>query len=184
MAFYYGHIMSFFLNPLNKLLNGIVPLTVMKLFQYSAKRAAESTWNVSEGSWLLHRRGPGYGRKNSPRFTSLLSLCHCFEGRTNERFSAGSYSSRNTGILWWISCWNRNVLHLVRHCRISRTFAETGRRHRTSGRSVSLWRAAGGRQNSPHLRGVTVGTPSICSTFLMNTHAQFSYCIAHTVIGH
>lgn len=87
--------MSFFLTSLNKLLNGIVPLTVMKLFQYRAKRAAESTWNASKGSWLLHRREPRHRRKNSPTFTLLLTLCHCSEGWMIEKFRATSQSSGN-----------------------------------------------------------------------------------------
>lgn len=144
--------MSFFLTPMNQSLNGIVPLTVMKLFRYSAKRAAESTWNASEGSWLLRRRGLRYGRKNSPSFTSLLSLYRCFESRMNERFSARFHSSRNTRLLQGVSCWNRNILHLARCRRIHRTFAETGRGHRSSGRLMALWKAARSRQNSQNLQ--------------------------------
>lgn len=82
--------MSFFLTLLNKFVNGIVPLTVMKLFQYGAKRATESTWNASERSWLLHRRGPRYRRKkNSPGFTCNTFSVSLLWGQNERKFQCG-----------------------------------------------------------------------------------------------
>lgn len=61
-------------------------------------------------------------KKILPVSHAILSRCHCFEGRRNERFGARCRSSRNTGILRWISCRNRNTLHLLRDRRAPRTF--------------------------------------------------------------
>lgn len=159
--------MSFFLTSLNKLLNGIVPFTVMKLFQYRAKRAVESTWNASKGSWLLHRRGPRHRRKNSPSFTSL----HCILSITALRAewlksSVAHPRPEGTGILWWTRTWNSNISHLVRHCRVSRT---SGRA--PGGHPCPSGEHPGG-QHRPNLQGVTMNTLSLPSLSLMSTHEQ------------
>lgn len=97
-----------------------------------------------------------------------LSLCHCIEGRGMKGLVPGPTAQKLRGSGDGISC--RNIDASL----IAKTFVETSRGHRTSGRDLSFWSSA--RQTSPNPRGwAGIQVP----TFPLGTQEQFSHYVAH-----
>lgn len=98
-----------------------------------------------------------------------LSLCHCIEGRGMKGLVPGPTAQKLWGSGDGIGC--RNIDASL----IAKTFVETSRGHRTSGRDLSFWSSA--RQTSPNPKGWA----GIQGTHFPPGHSRavFPLCSAH-----